>query len=258
MRELGLRQPEVVDAFDETLERCQLHGLGEKAVGLQLIAFHDIGLCIGGGQDDGRYRPQRFVRLDLRQYLPTVHFGKVQVQQDEIGARGAGVAPHARQKRHRLDAVERDVQVDRPVGLEQSFLCQSHVAGTVFDQQHFDRRANHSVGTRHIALLSGSANRNVEPCPSWDSTLISPPCRSTIFLQIASPMPVPANSSRLCSRWNMPKIFSKYCGSIPSPLSFTANIHLSSPLRVTETCTWGTPPGCWYLMAFPTRFWNSS
>ena len=40
-----------------------------------------------------------------------------------------------------------------------------------------------------------------------------PPWRSTIFLQMANPMPVPANSSRLCSRWNMPKILSKYCES---------------------------------------------
>ena len=65
------------------------------------------------------------------------------------------------------------------------------------------------------------------PCPSSDSTQMLPPCRSTIFLQIARPMPVPANSSRLCSRWNMPKILSKYCGSIPSPLS----LHRKDPLR---------------------------
>ena len=67
-----------------------------------------------------------------------------------------------------------------------------------------------------------------------DSTEMLPPCRSTIFLQMAKPMPVPANSSRLWSRWNMPKILSKYCGSIPSPLSFTENIHFLPPFLAAE------------------------
>ena len=61
----------------------------------------------------------------------------------------------------------------------------------------------------HFTARQGKRER-IEPCPGWDSTEMVPPCRSTIFLQIASPMPVPANSSRLCSRWNMPKILSKY------------------------------------------------
>ena len=79
----------------------------------------------------------------------------------------------------------------------------------------------------------------VEPCPGCDSTEMLPPCRSTIFLQMANPMPVPANSSRLCSRWNMPKILSKYCGSIPSPLSCTENIHCFPPFLAAEMWTFG-------------------
>ena len=76
-----------------------------------------------------------------------------------------------------------------------------------------------SDGFHDVLSLPAKAKRKVEPCPGCDSTEMLPPCRSTIFLQMANPMPVPANSSRLCSRWNMPKILSKYCGSIPSPLS---------------------------------------
>jgi len=37
--------------------------------------------------------------------------------------------------------------------------------------------------------------RNVLPAPSSDSTRILPPCRSTIFRQMASPIPVPGYSS---------------------------------------------------------------
>src|SRR5665647_224939 len=61
--------------------------------------------------------------------------------------------------------------------------------------------------------------------PSSDSTHICPPCLSTIFLQIASPMPVPGYSSFLCSLLKTSKIFPEYCGSIPIPLSCTENNH---------------------------------
>ncbi len=37
--------------------------------------------------------------------------------------------------------------------------------------------------------------KKVVPWPSGDSTQIRPPCRATIFLQIASPIPVPGYSS---------------------------------------------------------------
>ena len=40
-------------------------------------------------------------------------------------------------------------------------------------------------------LLCGIVKRKVVPCPGVDSTQMRPPCRSTIFLQMESPMPVP-------------------------------------------------------------------
>src|ERR1700733_7649536 len=92
----------------------------------------------------------------------------------------------------------------------------------------------HSDEAHDCVSLPTKAKRNVEPCPGCDSTEILPPCRSTIFLQIANPMPVPSKSSRLCRRWNMPKILSKYCDSIPSPLSSTENIHFSQLFLVAE------------------------
>jgi hypothetical protein len=40
-------------------------------------------------------------------------------------------------------------------------------------------------------VFSGNVKKNVDPLPGSDSTQISPPWRSTIFLQMANPMPVP-------------------------------------------------------------------
>src|SRR5712692_993393 len=63
-------------------------------------------------------------------------------------------------------------------------------------------------------------NLNVEPWPGVDSTQMTPPCFSTIFLQIASPIPVPGCSAP-CKRLNTPKIFSWYADAMPKPLSRT-------------------------------------
>ena len=48
--------------------------------------------------------------------------------------------------------------------------------------------------------------KNVEPAFSFDSTQIRPSWRSMIFLQMASPMPVPAYWLRLCKRRKTSKI----------------------------------------------------
>ncbi len=43
----------------------------------------------------------------------------------------------------------------------------------------------------YLAAASGMEKKNVEPWPGCDSTQMVPPWRSTILLQMASPMPVP-------------------------------------------------------------------
>lgn len=55
-------------------------------------------------------------------------------------------------------------------------------------------------------LAAGTVNKNVEPCPASDSTQIRPSARSTIRLQIASPIPVPGLLSQAWRRLNIPKI----------------------------------------------------
>jgi hypothetical protein len=52
----------------------------------------------------------------------------------------------------------------------------------------------------------GKVKKKVEPSPGSDSTQIRPPWRSTIFLQMARPMPVPGYSFIVCSRWKISKI----------------------------------------------------
>src|ERR1700719_3666002 len=64
-----------------------------------------------------------------------------------------------------------------------------------------------------------------EPRPARASTQIFPPLCSTIFLQIARPIPLPGYSVRAWRRWKTTKIFSAYSGAMPIPLPLTLNNH---------------------------------
>ena len=92
------------------------------------------------------------------------------------------------------------MQMNGFIGIAEGFLRQPDIAGAVFNQQNFYGHTFSSDQFHQFLSLPARANRNVDPCPGSDSTEMLPPWRSTIFLQMAKPMPVPANSSRLCSR----------------------------------------------------------
>src|ERR1700719_4443309 len=144
------------------------------------------------------------------------------------------------------------MQIDVHLGVFKRFPREPHIAGAVFNQKYFDSCRVRSNQFHHFPR-SGSAKKKVEPFSGRDSTQILPPSRSKIFLQMANPIPVPLNSFRPCNRWKRTKILSKYCGSIPRPLSLTEKIHSLPPFFMAETCTRGTS-ALRYLMAFPTRF----
>ncbi len=99
-------------------------------------------------------------------------------------------------------------------------------------------------------------NENVDPAPGAEATVMSPPCRSTILLQMARPIPVPSYSPLACSRWNILKIRSACRGSMPIPLSFTEKTQPDPPVRAPMWIS-GTDPGFWNFSPFPMRFWKT-
>src|SRR5690606_16509007 len=90
-----------------------------------------------------------------------------------------------------------------------------HVHFRVLDEQDTDRRAR-GVPVRHqfapsgnVSISSGaSVKKNAAPLPGAASAQIRPPWRWTMRCTVASPMPVPGNSSVLCRRWNAPNSLS--------------------------------------------------
>src|SRR5665213_2408183 len=80
------------------------------------------------------------------------------------------------------------------LGSLEAFANQSDVSGRIFYDQDFNVvlfRYDHFQ-----SFLFGKVKKKVAPELGWDSTQIRPPCRSTMRLQIASPIPVPEYSSR--------------------------------------------------------------
>ena len=69
----------------------------------------------------------------------------------------------------------------------------------------------------------GTLKVNVEPTPTIDETLISPPINSAILLQIAKPKPVPPKlrvvDSSACLKGS--KIEFNLAAGMPIPVSFT-------------------------------------
>jgi hypothetical protein len=93
------------------------------------------------------------------------------------------------QERERLLAVGHGHQLDADLGLAQRLAREAHVAGVVLHQQ--DRAGAHCA-----SLAAGRVKQKRLPPPARDSAQIVPPCRSTTFLAIDSPIPVPGQSSR--------------------------------------------------------------
>ena len=67
-----------------------------------------------------------------------------------------------------------------------------------------DEPADLGVAATCCSTLTGILRKNVEPCPTVDSTQILPPCISIMRFEIASPNPVPpfVRVMELSACWN--------------------------------------------------------
>src|SRR5262249_32816522 len=74
-----------------------------------------------------------------------------------------------------------------------------------------------------LGCATGNVAMNVEPWPVLLLAVMSPPWYNTILRVMASPMPVPSYSLRVCNRWKTLKMRSRYFSSNPMPLSATDN-----------------------------------
>ena len=107
---------------------------------------------------------------------------------------------------HRVDHLleAQDVRVERRHVGQQKRQPLRPAIGQVPDVERGDVDLLHRLCVSPSAYdwgpATGSANLNVEPTPSTDSTQIAPLCRSMIWRAIARPRPVPPASLRTLDR----------------------------------------------------------
>jgi hypothetical protein len=80
--------------------------------------------------------------------------------------------------------------------------------GRIISHQHILElyEVEHAVTNHQIFSPAGIKISNVAPLPESLVAVMMPLWFCTIFLTIASPIPVPGNCSLSCSRWNTSKI----------------------------------------------------
>src|SRR5262245_57028420 len=127
----------------------------------------------GADGNDGRLCQTR-IRLGLSGGLVAVEDGKLNIHENEIGARRFGCANPV------LSVGSLDARIARTAEDAAQVVL-------VFDDQ--DALA-HAMALRSSATM-GSSIWKVAPSPSLDSTQMRPPCISTICLAMARPRPVP-------------------------------------------------------------------
>jgi hypothetical protein len=79
-------EPELTDRPHDLNEFTEFDWLGDVAVGVEVVALQNVLVGVRRGEDHHRYDSQVVVRLDFPKNLPTVHLGKIQVQQDKVRA----------------------------------------------------------------------------------------------------------------------------------------------------------------------------
>src|SRR5262249_23611919 len=102
-------------------------------------------------------------------------------------------------------------QLVAQAALLERFPGQLAVVGVVVGHQDRDGLAllaGHSLRAS-VGGFSGKVTTKVDPCPGVLRAVIEPPWRSAIFLQMASPTPVPSYTPRPCSRWKTWKMRSR-------------------------------------------------
>ena len=204
----------------------------------------------------GRDRLQLVVVLDLREHLAAVHLGQVEVQQDEVRAVALGVRLLPFQERHRLVAVRDDGQVD-VASWPRRGLRASDARRLGCLRPGARRSTCRHLRSDHAAPSAASrVNRNVDPSPACDSTEM---VAAVPLDDLLADRQADAGAGELVSLVQPLEHAEDPLEVLrvdPQPVV----LHREEPLPVAvlrgRDVHLGVP-GRWYLIALPTRFWNS-
>lgn len=77
-------QPKMIDFFYHFEKTMEVDRFDNVAIGRQAVGLKNIFIVIGGGQHDDRDDFKLLIAADSPQDLSAVHFGHVEIQQNQI------------------------------------------------------------------------------------------------------------------------------------------------------------------------------
>ena len=116
----------------------QIYWLGNVAVCMRAITPFDVLTRRRRAQDNYGNRLQFLIHLDLLQYLTSVLFGEIEIEQDQVWYRGICVIALPAKIRKGLNAVSNDRDIVQHSALVKCFQGQPSVSRIVLNQQDFN------------------------------------------------------------------------------------------------------------------------
>src|ERR1700676_3377753 len=187
------------------------------------------------------YRQMGVLRMQLFEKSQTVHARQLQIGEHQVRVSSLFQPFLGRADGLHGVSVRRQLQADHAAVF---FFVFDHQNGLFFAH-------GFCLETRCSYSATGRYTRNTLPSPGALSTVICPPCSSTILETMARPMPTPSalvvkNGLNILSRW---------FASIPEPRSMTAiSAFCPSAVAARRVLTVTTAPGGLACAAFDNKF----
>src|ERR1051325_3594767 len=128
-------QPEVFDGGNHLHELSEVDGFGDVAVGVEMIGVENVFVGLGGGEDDNRNPPEVGIFFNLGEDFATVFPRKVQVEENEVGARGVGEFAFLAQVGEGFDAIGDPAHIMGNAGFANGFPGEAGIARIVLDEE---------------------------------------------------------------------------------------------------------------------------
>ena len=191
---------ELVDLVNDIHELFEANGFSDVGIGVQSVAAQNVFLGGRGGEDNDGDVAQLRIGFDLFKQLVAVVFRQGSSRADQIRPWRALMRTALVKVIETFLSIVGNTQGVLNLVVFEGFPSDEYVSGIIFDEQDVDSAeirchqwapSAAPMRVSSLAAVIGKVNQNRVPLLSLVWIPMLPPCNSTIFLQSASPIPVP-------------------------------------------------------------------
>jgi hypothetical protein len=115
----------------------KIDGFGDVAVGVEMVGVKDVFVRLGGGKDYNGDPSEIEVVFDFGENFAAIFAGKVQVEEDQVGARGVSEFAFLAKIGEGFNAIGDPTHVMGNARFANGFPGEASIAGVVLDEQDF-------------------------------------------------------------------------------------------------------------------------